>query len=334
MLTRGAVKVATVGLGAALVVSASVATATAPGPNGQITFRRYLTPDRTKGAIFTVSPDGTGERQITTPPRQSSDDFPDFASDGSFVAFQRCREGCSIYTVRADGSGLVRAGIAPGCTGHGGRRACHDSSYPAVAPDRRRIAFVRAFGRFRDGVIEHRGIYTMRTDGSQLRRLTLPRAWTAVDAAPQWSPDGRRIVFVRRNLTASPRGQQAVFVVNADGTGMRKATPWKMRAGDGPDWSPDGTRILFRSPETDDFLHSNLFTIRPDGGDLRQVTHVASGTKVFSASFSPDGTSITLGLSGVDGEADVFRAAIDGTGLTPVTRTSSWDSAPDWGGTG
>lgn len=332
MLTSSAT-MSTVILGAILAVTASVATATAPGPNGQITFRRYLGPDRTKGAIFTVAPDGTGERQLTKPPSQLSDDFPDFASDGSFIAFQRCRQACSIYTVRPDASGLARVGAAPGCTGRGARRVCHDSSYPAVSPDRRRIAFVRAFGRFRGGQIEHVGIYTMGADGSRVRRVTLARTRTAEDGAPQWSPDGRRIVFVRHNLTAEPAGGQAVFVVNADGTGLRKVTPWKLRAGDGPDWSPDGRRILFRSPETDDFLHSDLFTIRPDGGGLRQLTHAPSGTKVFSASFSPDGTSITLGLSGVDGEADVFRVAIDGTGLAPVTRTSSWDSAPDWGGT-
>jgi Tol biopolymer transport system component len=54
-------------------------------------------------------------------------------------------------------------------------------------------------------------------------------------------------------------------------------------------------------------------------------------TKVFSASFSPDGTAITLGMSGIDDEADVYTIGIDGAGLTPLTRTSAWDSAPDWG---
>ena len=35
------------------------------------------------------------------------------------------------------------------------------------------------------------------------------------------------------------RCPEAVFVVNVDGTGLRRLTPWKMLAGD-PDWSPDG----------------------------------------------------------------------------------------------
>ena len=37
--------------------------------NGQIVFRRYFDPDQTKGAIFTMNPDGSHIRQITHPPQ-------------------------------------------------------------------------------------------------------------------------------------------------------------------------------------------------------------------------------------------------------------------------
>jgi hypothetical protein len=37
--------------------------------NGQIVFRRYFDPDQTKGALFTMNPDGSHVRQITHPPR-------------------------------------------------------------------------------------------------------------------------------------------------------------------------------------------------------------------------------------------------------------------------
>lgn len=308
--------------------TATTALATAPGQNGDIAIRRYLGPDRTKGAIFTVAPDGSRERQLTAPVGKAGDDYPDWAPDGSFLAFQRCSLACRLFTVTADGAGLK---ALPGCKPNQGPPKCADVSYPAISPDGKRIAFVRAFGHISDDQIDHVGIYTMRLDGSGLRRVTLPKLRTAEDGDPQWSPDGRRIVFVRHNFSAKPKGGQAVFVVNADGTGQRRVTAWKLRAGDGPDWSPDGTQILFRSPETENFLNSNIFTIHPDGTGLRQVTRATGKTKVYSASFSPDGTAITLGLTGVDEQADVFRIGIDGSGLTPVTRTTSWDSAPDWG---
>ena len=310
-------------LAAVAGLAPAAALATAPGTNGQIAFRRYLGPDRTKGAIFMAAPDGSGQRQITTAPASASDDYPDAASDGSFVAFQRCGRTCHVYTVRADGTGLRMIGSGS-----------VDRSYPAISPDRTRIAFIRTFGHLRPNrPPDHVAIYTIGIDGSGERRVTLPKAKTAEDVDPQWSPDGRRIVFVRMNGTARPRHGQAIFVVNADGTGLHRVTPWQLRAGDGPDWSPDGKEILFRSPETEDFLHCNLFTIHSDGTGLRQVTHLAPATKLYSASFSPDGQFITFGQTGVDGQADVFTMRADGSGVTPLTRSPQWDSAPDWGGT-
>ena len=105
-----------------------------------------------------------------------------------------------------------------------------------------------------------------------LRRITRAPSFTAADVQTQWSPDGRQLLFVRKWNDGS---KQAIYTVDAKGGRIRRVTPFALRAGDWPDWSPDGTRILFRSPETDDFLHSNLYTIRPDGSGLRQVTHAA-----------------------------------------------------------
>jgi Tol biopolymer transport system component len=313
------------------IVTTAPAPATAPGTNGQIVFRRYLGPNRTQGAIFIASPDGSGQRQLTTPPAKGGDDFPDVSPDGSFVAFQRCTVACSFYIVRTDGTGLHRVG--DGCTGKKEPPACPDNSYPAISPDGTKIAFIRAFGRVVHDYIAHVGIYTVHVDGSHLRKVSLPATRRAEDVEPQWSPDGRQIVFVRHNNTAKPAGKQAIHVINANGTGLRRVTAYKLKAGDGPDWSPDGTQILFRSPETDDFLHSNVWTIHPDGTGLRQVTHAGPTTKIYSSSFSPDGTAITLGMTGVNGAADVYTMHADGTAIAPVTRTPQWDSAPDWGGT-
>ena len=314
-----------------LLLAPVAALATAPGKNGQIAFRRYLGPNRTNGAIFLANPDGSGERQLTTAPGKASDDYPDMAPDSSFVAFQRCgRYTCGIYIINIDGSGLRR--VDDGCRQLPPK--CSDNSYPAISPDGEQIVFNRAFGRIRKDQIDHSGIYRMRTDGSHITKVSLPPTRTAEDVEPQWSPDGKRVVFVRHNITAKPAGKQAVFVIGADGKGLRRVTPYKIKAGDGPDWSPDGSQILFRSPENEDFLNDDIWTIHPDGRGLRRITHAGPQTKVYSASFSPDGTAITLGMSGVDGQADVWTIGIDGTGLAPVTRTPLWDSAPDWGGTG
>src|SRR5215213_1816595 len=76
--------------------------------NGQIVFRRYLDPDQTKGAIFTMNPDGTHVSQITPPPNGWSDEAPVWSPDGTKVAFSRgclpsqCEEGSRIMVVDAN----------------------------------------------------------------------------------------------------------------------------------------------------------------------------------------------------------------------------------------
>src|SRR5215217_9571265 len=58
--------------------------------NGQIAFRRFFDPDQSKGAIFTVNPDGSHESQITHPPKNGwIDESSDWSPDGQRLAFDR-----------------------------------------------------------------------------------------------------------------------------------------------------------------------------------------------------------------------------------------------------
>ena len=91
-------------------------------------------------------------------------------------------------------------------------RLTHNDSkdtFPAWAPDRRRIAFVSD----RDGNDE---IYVMNVDGSGVTRLTDNNA---EDHVPAWSPDGRRIAFV-----SDRDGNNEIYVMNANGSGVTRLT--------------------------------------------------------------------------------------------------------------
>ena len=69
-------------------------------------------------------------------------------------------------------------------------------------------------------------------DGTGLRKL-------AEGSVPRWSPDGKRLLFVREGRHEADK-ELGIFVIDRDGTGERRIGPGRW-----PDWSPDGTRIAF-----------------------------------------------------------------------------------------
>jgi TolB protein len=246
------------------------------------------------------------------------DGNPDWSPDGSTIAFQRCpvRGGnCVIFSIRPSGTRLKRLGPA-----------ADDRAHPAWAPSGKEIAYTRGWGGVKNDHIKFADIYVMKADGTGARRIThvtASRPFSADVGYPAWSRDGKQLAFaVGNTVTGEPASGLALFVVNADGSGLRQLTPWSLNAGDRPDWSPDGKLILFRAPAKND--RGNLYTINPDGSGLKQLTDYP-GNVVSTGSFSPDGNWITFARS-----ASVFVMRTDGTGARDVTfGISAW--SPDWG---
>ena len=333
------------GLLAVVVVGtvAAVTHATAPAQDGRIAFIRFHLSSMLWSEVYVVGADGTGERKVTHPPRGWRDIDPDWAPDGSRIVFARRPPNPDrpdkIWSVKPDGSDATR--LTPACV------SCWpEDNYPAFSPDGHRIAFVRFYGgpapldrlMVADSNLQHpHGVFSFGI-GSFTPNL----------GCPSWSPNGRRLAFYRANVNSrryKPVNGQAIFTVGVDGRGLHQVTPWRLRAGcEGLDWSPNGTRILFRTephqPNNDS--GGNLYTIRPDGTGLRQLTHFNPRDEAPGAlrggSYAPDGNSIVFAtyhgavILGRDAEhPDVFVMAADGTDMRPVTRNPEFESDPDWG---
>jgi TolB protein len=320
----------------------ALALATAPGTNGQIVFRRYLNAAHSKTALFTMNADGGSIRQIVRSPSRTNDDQPDWAPDGRRIVFSRNPAVGPhwIEVVNADGTGLRR--VTPRCTRivpGGVPPGCEDDGEQSFTPDGAHITFARATGRERHfkkfdyDQIEHAAVAIIGVDGTGERDiLRLPR-YAGDIHYPQMSPDGRQIVFERFNSPLSrPRLKRALFVMNADGSGVHRVTPWQLQAGDGPDWAPDGSRILFRSDVDVDDERSQYYTVHPDGTGLTQISHFPfTKRRLFSATFSPDGQQIVFAKADAKGRGDVWTMNADGTNPHPVFAAAPWDSAADWG---
>ena len=76
-------------------------------------------------------------------------------------------------------------------------------------------------------------IFAVAADGASPRRITFGPEFVT---QPDWSPDRRRLVFIRRD---SPRDSGHVMVVNRDGTGLSQLTTGEGSFWDAV-WSPDG----------------------------------------------------------------------------------------------
>ncbi len=115
---------------------------------------------------------------------------------------------------------------------------------------------------------------------------------------PQWSPDGRRIVF-----TSRAKGRGDLFVKDASGT--REAEPLLVSPDEKfvSDWSPDGRHILFTSRAEAD-TGWDIWAL-PTDGDRKPFPIVKTVFGELWATFSPDGNYIAY-QSNESGRAEIY----------------------------
>lgn len=98
-------------------------------------------------------------------------------------------------------------------------------------------------------------------------RITRPEDGIIGDADPRFSPDGRRVAFVR----VADRFRQELWTVDVNGGNLRRLTNAN-RVISGHDWSPDGRRIFFGSNRRREF---EIWAVNVDTGNI-QGTNVSS----------------------------------------------------------
>jgi Tol biopolymer transport system component len=285
----------------ALAVPAA-ATAAYPGDNGPILFDTGG-----GGDIFSIRPDGSDRRLIIENGRE-----PAVSADGTKIVFVR---GGDLFT--ADRLGGSEQQVT----------ATDDVAErnPSFSPSGNKILFNtdRSTADGEDPSQIHASqIFTVRWDGAE-RTLVTGRSGQPGGQAnfdPEYSPNGKRIIFVRIGNDAVERP----FMMFADGTNVEELTfsPCELpRCGSpfglavdpptsrdltwqSPSWSPDGDRIAFSGLDG----NFSIFTARPDATGLQQLTGAGLGD--HEPAWSPNGNKI------------VFRGKRDGvSGLFTVDRS-------------
>lgn len=313
-------------LALAVVVAGSgltpvIAGATAPGRNGQIAFRRFFDAGHRRGAIFLVNSDGSGERQLTHPPSGAVDARfgpPSFAPDGTKLVFTRSsrRGNDALWTVD------VRSGRERRLIGDRKRGSDHG----VYSPDGRRIALALIQGPLKHNDLRV-SLNVMAVDGGRPRRL-VDLGYKGDLGRIAWSPNSRRIVYEVARRGAG----HALFVIGSRGGHPHRIGPWRRNVEFNTlDWSPDGRLLLIQFLPLDSSFGGDYYTLRPDGRGLRRLTHFGRKATTGAAGWSPDGKSIVFANTGLGGNDDIYVMHADGSGITAVTRTPTWESAPAWG---
>lgn len=177
------------------------------------------------------------------------DNAPELSPDGQTIVYMRSsptRNTFNIMLMEQDGD---NAENIPSVNGWD----------PTWSPDGRRILFASD----RNGAAQ---LYTVRTDGTQLQRITnLP----AIRGRSDWSPDGQFIVTY-----SGPAWNRELFIMNADGSNVRQLTPSGGNS-QGPSFSPDGKWVAFTAyfDNYGDDHGCEIYIIHIDGTDLRRLTN-------------------------------------------------------------
>lgn len=164
--------------------------------------------------------------------------------------------------------------------------------WPSLSPDGKQIAYYR---------LREEGIYIANSDGTAARRIV-----TGETCCPQWSPDGKRLMYLQGKLKL---GDVKIVIINPDGSGKDEVV-----SGFSPAWSPDGHRIVYTACQpgtTQCGLH--IFDLRTQRATM--ITRDDGKTPHWS----PRGDKIVYHADSGQGATNLFVINPDGSNRTQIT---------------
>jgi Tol biopolymer transport system component/predicted Ser/Thr protein kinase len=297
---------------------------------------------------------GEKRRLTTPPNQSTADFFPAFSPDGRTVAFIRAigYDGYSgsasnvyLLTVSSDfapigppkqlpfdnpiadflawtpdgreivfsshspsGSGLWRVSISGSGKPQRLASLSNSSSSPAISKQGHRLAYAQGFldpNIWRAEVPDQNG---KRNPPTNFISSSL------ADADPQFSPDGKRIVFTSDRSSIS--GNQ-IWVCDGDGSNAKQLTSLGLLSGT-PHWSPNGERVAFDSSVGGQW---EVYVIDANGGRPQRLT--TNPARDDSPTWSRDGKWIYF-CSNRTGQDQVWRMLASGGEATQVTRKGGY----------
>jgi TolB protein len=246
--------------------------------------------------------DYDGEYQTRVTINKNLNIAPNWAPDGRSITYTSYAPGNAAIFVSFIYQGLLRtpAGTSPQVMNY----------LPVYSPDGSKIAFVSN----RDGNDE---IYVMKSDGSDVRRLTRNQA---IDVTPTWSPNGQQIAFV-----SDRSGAPQIYVMSAEGGDATQLT--RESYCDRPTWSPAPfNEIAFASRTSPGIFDIKVLDLATN--QIRQLTF-GQGTSE-SPAFAPNGKHLAFASTRAGGgRFQIWTIGRDGRDARQVTKAGN-NFMPNW----
>lgn len=245
------------------------------------------------------------------------------APDGSTTTLDINRR--QIWLVKADGAGLHE--LAPG-------KPTDGKTAPDISPDGQKVVFSSW-----DQLIQIWEVPIESGDPTLLTSACSGAFDDCIERDPEYSPDGKRIAFVRDEGSGSKASSVIGIRDLAAGTvSFIEATRTQIAESHAaqPTWSADGTRLAYQletqGPTDDSPTAVRIQVVAVDGAGLLELPAPAGAAKAGDPDWSPDGSLIVFSTAPqYDLGGQIYTIRPDGTELTQICDTCLQGGiAPSW----